>query len=855
MTVVDLNLTRADCAQRSDRITVDTHRVDLDLSELNDPDATTFASRSAIRFTSSHDATWLDLIADEVTAVSVNGIPADPVYDGARVGITGLRTGGTVNDVVIEARCRYSHTGEGLHRFTDPLDEKTYAYTHFEPTDARRAFACFEQPDLKARFTFAITAPRDSRVFSNQAVVEDLPADGTHTVTCAPTLPLSSYLTAVAVGPFHSVADVWRADRPGGTTLEVPLGAICRASMAGHLDAAEIFRVTKAGLDFFDEAFQFPYPWGKYDQVFLPEYNIGAMEHPGLVTFSEASYLVRGTPSEAQREGVAEVIMHEMAHMWFGDLATPRWWDDTWLKESFADLMGYLAATEAAGFAGPWVTFAMGRKQWAYVQDQLPTTHPIVADIPDLEAARQNFDGITYAKGASVLKQLMAYAGRDAFFRAAQHYFQRHAFGSTGLQDLIDALQATSESDLSAWVSSWLETTGISTIGVEHDGENLYLTVDSADQLTGEPVDRKHRVVVSTFALTGAGLERSARVEVTLDAAKVAVPLPEGTRFDAVVANDDDLTYALLRLDDASVETFLEHLSSVQPTLTRAVVWSALWNSVRAAELPASTFLDAVHLNAGGEADAGVLAMVLHQARGAIEGYLPPAERAAAASRLVVAVGSGLHAAPAGSDLQRAWATALAETAGLSAEGAAPVRHTLTGAVAGLELTPSLRWDLLTALAILGEIGVRELDDAYHADATMSGATARERALASLPGTATKQRVWRELTTDAALTNDRQRALLAGFATGPEAATAEFTTPYFAQVADWWQQQAGAMAARLATGLFPRTNLDAGDADNPVVAAAREWLAIHQQAPRALRRIVTEQLDHTRRQLRAQSHP
>ncbi|HWC23054.1 MAG TPA: aminopeptidase N [Flexivirga sp.] len=853
MTIADLNLTRDDCALRGRRLAVDTQRVELDLSDLDNADVAAFGSRSTIRFTSTDTSTWLDLIADEVTALTVNGAaqPFDS-YDGARLHLTDLQTGDTVNEVVVEARCRYSRTGEGLHRFTDPADQNTYVYTHFEPTDARRAFACFEQPDLKARFSFVVTAPAAAAVFANQSVVTDEVDGDRHTVTFAPTLPLSSYLTAIAAGPFHSVADVWRADRADGSSLEIPLGVICRRSMTEHLDADAIFDVTKRGLTFFDEAFQFPYPWGKYDEIFLPEYNIGAMEHPGLVTFSENSYIFRGTPSEAQLESRAEVIMHEMAHMWFGDLATPRWWDDTWLKESFADLMGYLGATEAAGFEGSWVTFALNRKQWAYTQDQLPTTHPIVADIPDLEAARLNFDGITYAKGASVLKQLMAYAGRDAFFGAAQRYFQRHAFGSTTLEDLITCLQETTDADLSDWVPSWLETTGPSTIGVLREGENVYVTLNSADQLTGERIDRKHRVVVSTFALGAAGLERSARVEVTLDAPKVPVELPAGTRVDAVVANDDDLTYALLRLDDMSAIKLTGELSSVQPTLTRAVIWSALWNAVRDAELHPEHYLVAVERNAATETDAGLLGMVLRQAAAAITDYLPPAERPSAATQLVSAINDGLRSAAPGSDLQRAWAHALAGSAGLTPSGEAPVRHTLEGGVDGHELTPSLRWDLLAALAELGAVDEARLQDEYAADPTMSGATARDRALASLPGAATKARVWRELTTDDALTNDKQRALLAGFSTGPESATAQFVAPYFEQVGQWWQQQTMTMAARLAAGLFPRTNITHGDADNPVVRAAQEWLDRHEDAPTALRRIVIEQLDHVRRRLRAQ---
>ncbi|WP_446666994.1 aminopeptidase N [Flexivirga sp. B27] len=855
MTNADLNLTRDDCAARGRQLTVDTHRVDLDLSDVNNSDATTFASRSTVRFSSTGSTTWLDVVADEIRSLTVNGAPqAFDSYDGARLQLDGLRTDGP-NEVVVEALCRYSRTGEGLHRFTDPADGNTYVYTHFEPTDARRAFACFEQPDLKIRFTLSVTAPTTSAVFSNQSPVSDEADGGLHTVTFAPTLPVSTYLTEIAAGPFHAVTDVWRADRPDGSSLEVPLGVICRKSMAEHLDAEEIFTITKQGLTFFDEVFQFPYPWGKYDEIFLPEYNIGAMEHPGLVTFSENSYIFRGTPSRAQRESRAEVIMHEMAHMWFGDLATPRWWDDTWLKESFADLMGYLAATEAAGFDGSWVTFALKRKQWAYTQDQLPTTHPIVADIPDLEAARLNFDGITYAKGASVLKQLMAYAGRDSFFAAAQLYFQRHAFAATGLLDLIDALRESSPADLSDWVPSWLHTTGPSTLGVARDGEKLTITNDSVDRLTGEQVARSHQVHVSVFAETADGLERTASVPVLVDGPSVDVPLPEGTRADAVIANDDDLTYAVLHLDDTTTEVLTRKLSALQPTLTRAVAWSALWNAVRDARLPAATYLRAVAANAPAETDAGLLAMVCAQSHAAITDFLAPAERPTAASNLVAVIADGLRAAEPGSDLQRAWANSLAACGGLSPDGVDPVRHTLRGGVDGLELTPSLRWDLLVALAEQAAVDEAELQQAYAADPTMSGAIARDRALASLPSADHKRRVWRELTTDDSLTNDGQRALLAGFAGSDVELIREFRTAYFEQLEQWWDRKTMTMAARLVTALFPRTSVTEGTGEgdaNPVVTAADQWLESHPQAPTALRRIIIEQLDGLRRQLRAQ---
>lgn len=326
-----LNLTRDECAHRSKVVDLDTYRVELDLHAIDDPNTSTYASASTVTFTPAEASTWLDLVADSVTSVTVNGKEqpdAGKAYNGARVPISGLVTG-KPNTVTVSAQCKYSRTGEGLHRFTDTADGKTYAYTHFEPTDARRMYACFEQPDLKARITFVITAPASSGVFSNQDIASDKPGDNdTHTVTFNPTAPLSTYLTSIAVGPYYVVRDEYTKG-----DLKIPLAAICRESMQQYLDPKEVFRVTKAGLTFFNDAFGYTYPWGKYDSIFLPEYNIGAMEHPGLVTFSENSFIFRGTPTTMQRENLANVILHEMTHMWFGDLATPRWWNDTWLKE------------------------------------------------------------------------------------------------------------------------------------------------------------------------------------------------------------------------------------------------------------------------------------------------------------------------------------------------------------------------------------------------------------------------------------------------------------------------------------------------------------------------------------------
>lgn len=852
----DLNLTRDECAKRSEAIKVDTYDIALDLRDINDPETKSFASVSTISFSSSAPSTWLDLVGDEVSSVVVNGQDVPVSYDRARVRLDNLQK---QNTVTVSAKCRYSRTGEGLHRFTDPADGNTYAYTHFEPTDARRVYACFEQPDLKGRITFTVTAPEASKIFSNQSPAKESTDNGLRTVTFNPTLPLSTYLTSIAVGPFHVVTGHWRKGdhvgdfKPGN--LEIPLSAICRASMAKNMDADDILKITKEGLDFFDDAFKYPYPWGKYDTIFLPEYNIGAMEHPGLVTFNENVYLFRGTPTEAQREVRANTIMHEMTHMWFGDLVTPRWWDDTWLKESFADLMGYLAANEASGYAGSWVSFALGRKQWAYTQDQLPTTHAIVADVPDLEAARQNFDGITYAKGAAVLKQLMAYAGRDDFLAASQLYFNRHAFGVTGLNDLIECLKETSSADYSTWVPTWLETAGPSVITTVREGDKLFVETESVDLLTGQKIQRNHRVNVSTFKVTEHGCDNTALVNVLLDSPRVEVPLNKGTEFDIAIPNDGDYTYALLRFDDKTVAALLESVSTIKLKLTRAVAWSALWNMVRDATLPAERFLAAVSSNAGTEDDAGLLELILGQARMAIVAYVPPKSRVAVAENLISTLHDGLAAAKPSSDLQRTWANALASAGDLTKSGIAPLRSVLNGKCNGLELTPSLRWNLLASLACLGDAPESELQEEYARDSTMTGATALARAQACMPGKKVKQQIWDKLVAGD-VTNDRQGALLSGFNAGVVGSPSDdsFVEPYFTGISQWWEKQTMVMATRLVRGLFPSTTIEDGPVDNnKIVKLAQEWLDTNTTAPRALRRNIIESLDGTRRQLRAQA--
>ncbi|MGH8826103.1 MAG: aminopeptidase N, partial [Jiangellaceae bacterium] len=567
------NLRRDEAALRSELLTVETYDVDVDLTNAPEAAASTFTSITRIRFTSRREGTtFLELLAPRVERVEANGVALAPgeVFDGHRITIP-VRAG--ENEVVVRAQCAYSRTGEGLHRFVDPVDAQTYLYTQYEPADARRVFANFEQPDLKASFAFHVSAPEGWQVRSNTEGVAAPLGSGTVRWDFAPTRRISTYITAIVAGPYHHVEDAWSRVLPDGGTLEVPLSVLCRASLGAHLDHDEIFEVTKAGLDFFHDAFEYPYPFGKYDQVFVPEYNLGAMENPGCVTFTE-DYVFHAAVTEAEHEARATTILHEMAHMWFGDLVTMRWWDDLWLKESFADYMGTLALAEATPFADAWTTFANRRKAGAYRQDQLPTTHPIVADVPDLEAAKLNFDGITYAKGASVLKQLVAYVGRDAFFAGARVYFRRHAFGNATLSDFLADLEGASGRDLQAWSEVWLETAGTSTLTLAletaSDGVITAARVDQVaiDPVTGATVDRPHVIALGGYDLVDGALTRTQRIELDVHGAHALVPELVGLiRPALVVVNDDDLTYAKTVLDDVSQRTSREALASLTATL------------------------------------------------------------------------------------------------------------------------------------------------------------------------------------------------------------------------------------------------------------------------------------------------
>jgi aminopeptidase N len=836
------NLTRDEARARASLISEPDYRVDLDLAGSD----AFYRSEVVVRFACAEPgaSTFLDLIADEVESVEVNGVAVDEPYDGARITLPDLAA---ENEVRVVARCRFSHTGVGLHRFTDPVDDRVYTYTDFEPFDAHRVYACFDQPDLKGVFHFSVRAPEGWEVVSNMAAAADPAPDGeARRWVFHPTPRMSTYITCVVAGPYHVARD-----RHG----DIGLGIYCRQSMARHLDPEEIFEITKQGFDFFEQSFQYPYVFGKYDQVMVPEFNSGAMENAGIITFNE-SYIFRSKVTDASRERRAETILHEMAHMWFGDLVTMRWWDDLWLNESFASFVSVLALVKATRFTNTWTTFANSEKTWAYHQDQLPTTHPITADMPDTLSIRNNFDGITYAKGASVLRQLVAWVGEDEFLAGLAAYFRRHEFGNTDLSDFLAALEETSGRDLHAWAKEWLQTAGLNTLRASfqtrvEDDQEVFDSFAVLQEAPAEwPILRPHRLAIGLYDRTGDGLVRRRRVE--LDVAGSATRVPEliGERVpDLVLVNDDDLAYARIRLDPRSLATATGHLGELRDSLARALCWGAAWDMVREAEIPTRDFttlvLGAIHA----ETDIGVVQRILGQLSFAIDVYGDPEHRDQARQALADEAVGALREAEPGSDVQLAWARAFAWSA-FTGEHLALVSGLLEGTevVQGLAMDTELRWHFLQALSAAGKATDQAIAAELERDPTDQGRRHAAAALAARPTERAKQETWDALTGDPSLSIATMSALMRGFQQpGQEELLRGYVQRYFDALAPIWESRSLEVALAFARGLFP-----AFVVSEDVVATTDRYLE-ESRPPGPIHRTVLEGRDGVARALRARA--
>ncbi|MET9367906.1 aminopeptidase N [Streptomyces griseoflavus] len=852
------NLTREEAQQRAKLLTVDSYEIDLDLSGAQE--GGTYRSVTTVRFDVAEDGdgaeSFIDLVAPAVHEVTLNGDSLDPaeVFADSRIALPGLLRGRNV--LRVEAECAYTNTGEGLHRFVDPVDDQAYLYTQFEVPDARRVFASFEQPDLKATFQFTVKAPEGWTVVSNSPTPE--PRDNVWEF--APTPRISSYITALIVGPYHSVHSVYEKDGQS-----VPLGIYCRPSLAEHLDADAIFDVTRQGFEWFQEKFDYAYPFEKYDQLFVPEFNAGAMENAGAVTIRD-QYVFRSKVTDAAYEVRAATILHELAHMWFGDLVTMEWWNDLWLNESFATYAEAACQADAPGSKWPhsWTTFANSMKTWAYRQDQLPSTHPIMADIRDLDDVLVNFDGITYAKGASVLKQLVAYVGEDAFFRGVQAYFKRHAFGNTRLSDLLGALEETSGRDLRTWSKQWLETAGINVLRpeIETDDEEGAGVITSfairqeAPALPagakGEPTLRPHRIAIGLYDLDAATgkLVRGDRVELDVDGELTEVPQLAGKRRPAVVLlNDDDLSYAKVRLDERSLAFVTEHLGDFESSLPRALCWASAWDMTRDAELPARDYLSLVLSGIGKESDIGVVQSLHRQVKLAIDLYTDPAAREALLARWTDATLAHLRAAEPASDHQLAWARAYAATA-RTPEQLDLLEALLTGSqtVEGLAVDTELRWAFVQRLAAVGRFDEAEIADEYERDRTAAGERHAATARAARPTEEAKAEAWASVIDSDKLPNAVQEAVIAGFVqTDQRELLAPYTDRYFEVLADVWASRSHEMAQQIAVGLYPGIQVSGETLDK-----TDAWLTA--ASPNAaLRRLVSESRAGVERALRAQA--
>jgi aminopeptidase N len=833
------NLTRDEARDRARLLTVESYNVDLDLTT----GAETFVSDTTIRFGCAEPgaSTFVDLHGAKVREITLNGQSLDPGSYDAEKGRIPLPRLAASNELRVVADAAYSRTGEGLHRFVDPVDSKVYLYTQFETCDAHRMYTCFDQPDLKARFELSVTAPEDWQVITNSA--PDRSEGGRWHFPATP--GISTYITALVAGPYHVVRDEYRQD-----DQVIPLGAYCRASLAEHFDADAIFEVTKQGFDFFRKTFARPYPFDKYDQLFVPEFNAGAMENAGCVTFLE-DYVFRSRVTDAAYERRAETILHEMAHMWFGDLVTMRWWDDLWLNESFATYMSVLCEAEATQWTGAWTTFANLWKTWAYRQDQLPSTHPISADIPDIRAVEVNFDGITYAKGASVLKQLVAYVGRDNFISGVRSYFDRHAWGNTSLSDLLDALEETSGRDLTSWSKEWLETAGVNTLRPAYEvGDDGAFTSFAVLQEAPEeyPTLRSHRVAVGLYDRTPEGIVRRKRVELDVVGARTDVPELVGeARPDLVLVNDDDLTYAKIRLDDHSMRTLIDGIGEITEGLPRALCWSAAWDMCRDAELAARDYVRLVLSGIRGVTDVSVAQTLLRQARTATRQYADPEWRATGFALQADALYRLMTEAEPGSDRQLTYAQAFVAVA-TSAEHLDYVRGLLDGSVTldGLVIDTDLRWALLRRLVVRGAAGEAEIAAELKRDPTAAGERHAAGDRAAIPTAEAKAAAWDRIIAGD-LPNAVFRATLGGlFDVDDTSLVKPYVDKYFAEVGRVWSEWSSDMSSTFAENAYPFLVTE------PSTIERTTAYLDEQNPPPALRRLLLEGRDGVARAIRAQ---
>ncbi|WP_104111199.1 aminopeptidase N [Arthrobacter sp. N199823] len=850
-----MNLTRAEAIERTATLSVTSYDVTLDLTTSE----STFASTTTVRFSAKEgSSSFIDAVTKTVHQVTLNGVELDPaeVSDGVRIQLPNLAA---ENELTVRADALFMNTGEGLHRFVDPADGEVYLYSQFEVPDSRRMFAVFEQPDQKANFTFHITAPSHWDVISNSPTPAPEAAgevDGVKTSVWhfEPTLTMSSYITALIAGPYENV----RGELTSSDGRIIPLGVFARKSLMEFMDAENVFELTRQGFEFFEKQFGTPYPFPKYDQLFVPEFNAGAMENAGAVTFLE-SYVFRSKVTDAMVERRAITILHELAHMWFGDLVTMRWWNDLWLNESFAEFMSTLAAAENTQYVDAWTTFSSLEKSWAYRQDQLSSTHPIKAEINDLEDVLVNFDGITYAKGASVLRQLVAWVGQEEFMAGVRAYFAKHAWSNTELPDLMVELEAASGRDLSTWTEKWLETAGVNTfkpvIDVADDGVITSFSI-AQSAVEQHPTLRPHRAAIGFYDLSTDGadagkLVRTHRVELDIDGALTEVPELVGMKRPALILlNDDDLAYAKIRLDEVSLATAKAHLQDFRDSLPRTLVSASAWDAARDGETPARDYVDFVLATIASESDSTVIMVLLRQLSTALHYYVAPAHQKTTAIAAADSLWTLAQNAAAGSDAQLQFVKAFAGHA-QSAPQLDVVQALLDGEqqLDELALDTDMKWEFLISLAAGGRADASVIAAALALDNTQTGQLAAATAHAAIPTAEGKAATWESVVVRGEGANALQRAAIDGFTKVWDTALLEpYVAKYFGAIRELWEAKSYETASSMITGLYPsqlvsQATLDATDAFLD---------ALSPDVP-ALRRLLVESRDTVVRALQAQA--
>jgi aminopeptidase N len=841
------NLTQVEAAERSRLLEVTGYDIALDLTDgSGNPGETTFRSVTTVTFTCTEPGaqTFIEVAAAAVRYAVLNDEPVDLSGWSAEAGLalTGLRE---VNRLVVEADFAYSASGQGLQRSVDPVDKEIYLYSQFETADAQRVYAAFDQPDLKSVFTWHATVPTHWKVVSNMPVESSLPAGpGVKTVHFSESARMSTYITAICAGPYHEVRD----SHDG-----ISLGAFCRASMAQYLDTDDLFLITKQGFDFFHAQFGVRYPLPKYDQLWVPDFNAGAMENFGCVTHAEAHYIFRSQVTDYEYEQRANTILHELAHMWFGDLVTMRWWNDLWLNESFAEWASHWCNAQATRFTDAWTTFLSVRKNWGYRQDQLSSTHPVYCEMPDLEAVEVNFDGITYAKGASVIKQLVAYVGLDSFLAGLRAYFRRHAWGNATFDDLLTELETASGRELRKFAAQWLETAQVNTLRpeVEIGPDGSYTSVVVRQEAPAAyPTLRTHRIGVGLYDLQDDRLVRRDLLELDVSGERTEIPALTGVpAADVLLLNDDDLTYAKLRLDERSMATVVQHIAGFDSSLARALCWAAAWDMTRDAELAARDYVALVRSGLPAERDINLTTATLRQAGATLTMYADPAWAPEGWAGLADTARTALFAAEPGSGFQLGWARTFISAARSDAD-LAMLRGWLHGTDTpqGLTIDTELRWSLLEALAAMGLATDEEIGAELDSDRTASGEREAALARALLPTVENKERVWSELTSDAELPNWLHRSLLQGFQHPTQVAlTAPYAPKFFDAVDGVWARSDSEPAQEFVMLAYP-----AYQVTEETVRLTDEWLA-RDGHPASLRRLVAEGRDGVLRALKARA--